>query len=273
MMLLATTLSLFLSADAATPTELLHYCKDGYDTWDSSFAVPEDNWYYGTDWGEWLANGTSPDGYTGNSPSSITISTTTSVYPAGFKPFSLARYSEPPICVTVDGSHDKKVEILMESPMDNVNLCIHDASYSGAGTNDVGSVQNCGTGKLYACFTAATAETTEDFGFYVDCESGCEDMAVDVWMRVRVSDRSWDDGKEGIDTDLEHWCEAERGTTVGDDGVTLYYTYPSDLLPDKPSKYPFHIEQIFGRNAGSQTRPNIWAVSLIALVGLACLFA
>jgi len=265
--MLLSALSLFLSADAATADDLLHFTKGAaYTTWgvDSITIISEDNWYFGTDWSEWLTifngNGTSPPGYNG-------------VHPAGFVPFELARYSEPPIAIMVDGSRDKKIEILMESPMDNVNLCINDASYTGVGTNNVGSVQNCGTGKLYACFTGATAEDEEDFGFYVDCKSGCEDMAIDVWMRVRVSDQSWDQGKTNTTNDLEHWCETERGTTMNNDGATLYYTYPSDLLPDKPSKYPFHIIQIFGRNAGSQTRPNIWAISLVAVLGLACLFA
>lgn len=256
---LLATLRLFTSADAATATDMLHYCPDGYTTWNSGYAVPENNWYFGTDWADYIADGTSPDGYSG-------------VYPAGFKPFVLTRYSEPPICVHVTGTHDKKVEILMESPMDNVNLCINDASYTGSGNNNVGSVQNCGTGKIYACFTAATA-SGEDFGFYVDCQEGCEDMDVDVWIRVRISERSWDQGKTNTTDDLEHWCEGERGATMGDDGVTMYYTYPSDLVPDEPSQYPFHIRQIFGSNAGGQSRPNILAISLIAVAGLLCLFS
>jgi len=268
LMLLAT--SLFLSAQAATEDDMDHYCPNGYVDWDTDFAVDEDNWYFGTDWAEWMANNTSPDGYSGQTATSLYPAT--SVFPAGFKPFVLPRWSEPPICMLVDGTRDKKVEIMMESPMDNVNLCINDASYSGAGTNDVGSVSNCGTGKIYACFTAATA-TNENFGFYVDCEEGCEDMDIDVWIRVRISPRSWDAGKTDVESDLEHWCERERGATLNDDGATMYYTYPSDLLPDKPSKYPFHIEQIFGRNSGSQARPNIWAVSLLAFFGIACLFA
>lgn len=258
-MLLA-TVSLFLSsANAATPADLTFRCPDGYDTWS---AVNQNQWYFGTDWDEWLANGTSPfDGSTG------------AVYPAGFRPYVLARYSEPPICMFVPQSRDKKVEILMESPMDNANLCINDAAYSGVGNNNVGSVQNCGTGKIYACFTAATA-TNENFGFYVDCKEGCEDMDIDVWIRIRVSDRSWDDGKTDTASDLEHWCEAERGTELDYNGeAKLYYTYPSDLLPDQPSKYPFHIQQLFGGNPGSQTKPHVWLISLIALVGLACLFA
>lgn len=264
--MLLSAISLFLSADAATAADLSHFTKGAaFTRWgfDSATIIAEDNWYFGTDWSEALtlynSDGTSPDGYAG-------------VHPAGFVPFELARYSEPPIAVMVAGSRDKKIEILIESPMPNVNLCINDASYTGVGTNDVGSVQNCGTGKLYACFTGATAEADEDFGFYIDCKSGCEDMAIDVWIRVRTSERSWDQGKTTVASDLEHWCEKERGTKM-DDGATMYYTYPSDLLPDKPSKYPFHIIQIFGKNAGTQSRPNIWAISLIALLGLACLFA
>jgi len=271
-MLLATSLSLFSVSHAATSQDMRQYCPNGHVTWNpNSFSVPENNWYFGNDWAEWMANATSPEGYSGQEASSLWPAT--SVFPAGFKPFVLTHYSEPPICILTTNTRDKKIEILMESPMDNVNLCINDAAYSGAGTNDVGAIQNCGTGKIYACFTAAEADTNENFGFYVDCEEGCEDMDIDVWIRVRVSDRSWDAGKTDTASDLEHWCERERGESLNDDGVTMYYTYPSDLLPDKPSKYPFHIQQIFGKNSGSQARPNIWAVSLIAFFGLACLFA
>jgi len=262
------TISLFLSAHAAIEDDLVDYCPDGYTDWDTDFSVDPEDWYFGTDYEEWVANGTVPAGYPG-------------MYPAGFHSFTLKRWSEPPICILVDGSRDKKVEILMESPMENVNLCINDASYNGVGNNDIGSVQNCGTGKIYACFTAATAtEENEDenFGFYVDCKEGCEDMDIDIWIRVRVSDRSWDQGKTDTSSDLEHWCEGQRGAAVSDSDESsesphYYYTYPSDLIEDKPSKYPFHIQQIFGRNAGGQTRPNLWAVSLLALTGLACLFA
>jgi len=269
-MLLATFIGLLHSAHSEITGDLLQYCPDGFFNWMDGTAPTENEWYFENDWAEFITNGTTPNGASG-------------VYPAGFLPFTLVRYSEPPICVMVGDhedntdsftSRDKKVEILMESPMENVNLCITDASYSGVGNNNVGSLQSCGTGKIYACFTAAT-DTGENFGFVVDCKEGCEDMDIDVWIRIRVSEKSWDEGKETTADDLEHWCETERGTTVDDNdgGVKLYYTFPSDLLPDKPSKYPFHIEQIFGQNAGSQTRPNIWAISLIAVVGLACLFA
>jgi len=266
-MLLATYISL-LSANAATPEDLEYYCPNGFFNWMEGTAPTEDEWTFEENWAEYILNGTTPDGASG-------------VYPAGFRNFQLPRYSEPPICVMVGDhedmindkftSRDKKVEILMESPMENANLCINDASYTGVGNNNVGSVQNCGTGKVYACFTAASSED-ENFGFYVDCKEGCEDMEIDVWIRIRVSDKSWDEGKSTTEDDLEHWCEQERGTVM-DGNDEMYYTFPSDLLPDKPSKYPFHIEQIFGKNAGSQTRPNIWAISLIAVLGLACLFA
>jgi len=285
-MLLATYISLFQTAFAQTRTTegLMFRCPDGYFSWNGdaptnewSGAPTESDWYFGEDWANYLADGTTPDGKSG-------------VFPAGFRQFTLTRYSEPPICIKVGDdsntndpytSADKKVEILLESPMENVNLCIHDAKYTGTGNNDVGSVSNCGTGKLYACFTAATYSEDnsgnavfENFGFYVDCETGCEDMDIDVWIRIRVSEKSWDEGKETTADDLEHWCEAERGTELDDEGeAQLYYTYPSDLLPDEPSQYPFHIQQIFGKNAGHATRPNIWAISAIAVVGLACLFA
>jgi len=252
------TLGLLLSAQAATHAELLAKCDGGYDRWRN---VPADEWYFEDDWEEALANGTT-------------------VYPAGFRNYTLGIYNDPPVCMLVPNSKDKKVEILIESPMENANLCVIDASYNGISNNQVGSVQNCGTGKIYACFTAAMAEnddpfdnSQENFGFYVSCQEGCEDMAIDLWIRVRLSTQSWTQGKTNTTDDLEHWCEGERGNTGTFDGVEqMYYQYPSDLIPDEPTNYPFHIHQIFGRNSGSQTKPHIWLVSIVAIFGLACLF-
>jgi len=248
-------LGLLLSTHATTRTKIGRKCPDGYDEWDD---VDSAEWNFDDDWEDQISDGDT-------------------VYPAGFRNYTLGRYNEPPVCMFVDGSRNKKIEILMESPMENVNLCITDADYDGISNNEVGAVQNCGTGKIYACFTAAQAEDTENFGFIVSCEEGCEDMDIELWIRVRLSTRNWDAGKTDTTTDLEHWCEGERGTTFMIDDVEqpgkYYYTYPSDLIPDEPSNYPFHIQQIFGRNAGSQTKPHIWLVSVVALVGLACLFA
>jgi len=275
--------ALLLTADAQTLTatdtvtrleQFCPYVKDktgtdsdggimgGYYTWETDM-IDIDDWYWGEDWDEWVANNTSPK----------VVDEAGAVYPAGFKNYVLGQYSEPPICMLVEGSSDKKVEILMESPLENANLCIRDASYTGAGNNEVGNIENCGSGKIYACFTAATQDG-DDFGFYVTCEEGCEDMEVDVWIRVRVSPRSWDQGKDDLETDLEHWCAEERGTHIDSEDYDshLFYTYPSDLIPDEPSEYPFHIHQIFGRNAGAADRPSGLLLSMLAL-GVAFLLA
>lgn len=255
-----------LAVEAQINTKLLSFCPGGYDYWRErgSQTVPDDEWYWGDDWDEFLTNGTSP----------FPDSNTNEVYPAGFKLYNLAHYNEPPICIRVVGSRDKKVEILMESPIGNANLCIHDAQYNSVGTNDVGNVENCGSGKIYACFTAATTENQE-LGIYIDCQEGCEDSDVDVWIRIRLSEQSWDDGKNSTSTDLEHWCEKERGTVVDSDEEEphLYYTYPSDLIPDNPSQFPFHIHQIFGKSAAAQTRPQVWLISLMAAFGLMYILA
>jgi len=258
-------LGLLLSCHAILRSELEDKCPVGFKEWED---VDANDWYWETDWEQQITNGQT-------------------IYPAGFRNYELGIYNEPPVCMFVPGSKNKKVEIMVESPMENVNLCIYDADYDGISNNNVGSVQNCGTGKLYACFTGAQVEengtSNENFGFIVKCEEGCEDMTIDLWIRVRLSSRTWQQGKDTVENDLEHWCEGERGKEfVDNNGNTaadsngnpmLYYTYPSDIVPDEPSQYPFHIEQIFGKNSGSQTKPHIWLVSIVALVGLACLFA
>lgn len=260
MIMLTTTFGLLLSAQAATSRDMLNKCPEGFDTWQD---VSTNQWNFDEDYEDQIADGAT-------------------LYPAGFRPYVLGIYNEPPVCMFVTQSKDKKVEILVESPMENVNLCISDAAYNGVNMNDVGSVAVCGTGKIYACFTSAMAENLdennnqENFGFYVWCSEGCEDMEIDLWIRVRKSNGSWDDGKTDVTDDLEHWCEGERGATFtdGNGQEQMYYTYPSDLVPDEPSSYPFHINQIFGRNAGSQTQPRIWLVSgLVAVALILGLFA
>lgn len=234
---------------------MLNKCPLGFDTWSD---VNTNLWNFDEDFEEQIANDAT-------------------LYPAGFRSYVLGIYNKPPVCMMVNQSKDKKVEIMVESPMENVNLCISDAAYNGVDKNDVGSVSVCGTGKIYACFTSAMADNLdgdsgaqENFGFIVWCQAGCEDMEIDLWIRVRKSDQSWDDGKTDMTDDLEHWCEGERGNTFTDANSVeqMYYTYPSDLVPDEPTDYPFHITQIFGRNAGSQTHPRIWLVSGLVAVAL-----
>jgi len=261
-------LGLLLSANAITRNKMKQKCPsieeyhgetgNGYSVWDD---VDSAEWDFEDDWEDRIEDGEV-------------------VYPAGFRNYTLGQFNEPPVCIFVDDSRNKKIEVLIESPMENTNLCITDADYDGISNNDVGNVKNCGTGKIYACFTAAEVQGTDDnpenFGFIVNCEEGCEDMDITLWIRVRLSKQNWDAGKTSTKDDLEHWCEGERGSTFTINNVEqpgkMFYTYPSDLVPDEPSVYPFHIQHIFGRNAGSQTKPNIWLVSVVAVVGLACLF-
>jgi len=263
---------LLLTALADIESNLKVYCPidesgsyPGYYEWSESTAPAETEWTWETTWQADEANGAT-------------------VYPAGFQRYTLGWYNNPPICMKVEGSHDKKVEILLESDTENANLCLHDASDMSVDLNEVGSVSNCGTGKLYACFTAATAEDTadtssgEDFGFYVFCNgSGCEQSDLTVRMRIRLSEQSWDDGKTDLTDDLEHWCEYERGTNIedhvslseGDNGYgESYYTYPSDLLPDNPSQFPFHITHLGYSSSTGFVRPSIW-LTLLAAMGLA----
>lgn len=260
-MFLMLFLAFFLNCQANINQALAIICPDydgidGVEDWED---VPDEDWYWGFDWQNHVENNTQKDGVTEGE-----------IYPAGFRSYLIGWHNEPTVCIKVPSSRNKKVEILVESEMSNANLCIHDAQDNTVSTNDVGNVDNCGTGKLYACFTAATAEGNQDLGVYIYCESGCEDSAQAIWLRVRISKESWNSGKTDTASDLEHWCERERGTTFEDDDDNmLMYTYPSDLIPDEPSQWPFHIQHIFGKNAATHTSPSyLWVVPLVA--GVLC---
>lgn len=236
------TILLFFGVLASAKiSELLKHCGENkYFNWTD---VPEENWYWESDWATKVASGTD-------------------LHPVGFRMRTLTEFNEPPICMHVPNSGDKKVEILIESESQDASICIHDASDLGYSNNDVGNVATCGKGQLYACFTAAESPTVdeetqattalEDFSFYVYCQESCEASDVNLWIRVRTSNQTWDEGKTGVEDDLEMWCEMEKSTVVDytyTDGPNAgepipdrhYFTYPSELIKDVPSRWPFTI--------------------------------
>jgi len=251
----------FANIASAAIADLKKQCGENYDTW---YDVPESDWYWEDDWRQAQAAGAE-------------------VYPAGFRPYVLEEFNEPPVCIHVPNSKDKKVEIMIESTEENAKICVQDASDLGISTNDVGAFNACGSGQFYACFTAAVAEDPDgdaegtNLSFIVYCNGeSCEASDVDLHIRVRVSEQSWEQGKTGVEDDLEMWCEQEKGTLFFEDSeedVYLYYhTYPSELIPDEPSSYPFHIKHLFGNSSGSQTKPNHYlTVGILSVFALLCL--
>jgi len=176
---------------------------------------------------------------------------------------------------------------LIESESADASICIHDASDPGYANNDVGNVATCGKGQLYSCFTAAEAGTVnpenqnttslEDFSFYVYCQESCEASDVNLWIRVRLSEQSWDDGKTGVEDDLEMWCEMEKGTRLTDPNTmeeipnAYYFTYPSELIEDEPADRPFWIKEKpnpgYSSAAPNSARAGIFA-ALLSVLGL-----
>jgi len=228
--------------------------------------VPIEEWYWHANYSDVIAQGNE----------------NTTIYPAGFRPYILYQFNEPPICITVPESGDKKVEILIQSEVEDTRICIHDASDIGFANNDVGNVDTCGMGKIYACFTAAeteNGETYDDFSFYVYCKESCETDDVDLWLRVRTSEQTWEVGKTGVGDDLEMWCEMEKGTLVNDSSTEdhYYFTYPEDLIQDDPSVWPFVIEQITQgdteepsskHNSAAMVAVAVFAILFILIAGL-----
>jgi len=167
-----------------------------------------------------------------------------------------------------------------------MGICIHDASDLGYGKNDVGNVATCGKGQLYSCFTAAEAadvnpetqvtEHLEDFSFYVYCQESCEASDVNLWIRIRMSEQTWDEGKTGVEDDLEMWCEMEKGTrlpdpTTGEEMPGKYYfTYPSELIKDTPSWRPWKfVEKPWSYSAAAPNNARVGIFSaFLSLLGL-----
>jgi len=189
------------------------------------------------------------------------------IFPAGFRSYSLREFNEPPLCIHVPNSSDKKVEVMIETEMNDSRICVTDGRDMGVFNNDVGNVRTCDNGQLYSCFTAATTATNanNDFFFYISCEGSCEASDVDLWIRMRMSDRNWNQGKKDWSEDIEYWCEDERATTyIAPNGdVRNEFTFPHELLPAEPKKYPYRITHTFPDSAGALS------TALACLAGLA----
>lgn len=266
------SLTLFGVLASAKISELKRHCpntaddngalsKPGYTNWT---AVPEEDWSWDHDWSERIALGEED------------------IFPVGFRPHVLHEFNQPPICMHIPESGDKKVEILIEADTVDAQICIHDASDLGYANNDVGNVDTCNKGQLYACFTAAEAyqgaTVTEeqisngipdDFSFYVYCQESCEAGDVNLWIRVRISEMTWETGKTGVGDDLEMWCEMEKGTTLPDNDDAYYFTYPSELIDDNPSKWPWKIIHLDGTSAASPRTVHTGIIfSILSLLGL-----
>jgi len=190
------------------------------------------------------------------------------IFPAGFRSYSLREFNEPPLCIHVPNSSDKKVEVMIETEMNDSRVCVTDGRDVGVFTNDVGNVRTCDNGQLYSCFTAATTNSGNgsDFFFYISCEGSCEASDVDLWIRMRMSDRNWEQGKKDWSEDIEYWCEEEKGKTCLDNKKVERneFTYPSELLPDEPEKYPYRITQTFPDSAGALSTALACLAGLVA---------
>jgi len=200
------------------------------------------------------------------------------IYPAGFKPYNLREFNEPPTCIHVPNSANKKVEVMIETAQKDSRICIMDGNDMGIGTNsEVGNVETCDNGQLYACFTAAT-QGSGDFYFYIYCDGSCESTDVDLWVRIRVSETNWNAGKQSTADDIEMWCEMEKGSksyhdlTLPTTGASVAveedeFTWPSELLPDYPEHYPYRIKKV---QASTASRPGLlFAVLSVTLATLA----
>lgn len=196
------------------------------------------------------------------------------IYPAGFRAFSLREFNEPPLCIHVPNSSDKKVEVMIETDMNDSRICLTDGRDMGIFNNDVGNVKTCDNGQLYSCFTAATTQINgatqyrNDFFFFISCEGSCEASDVDLWVRMRMSERNWEEGKKDWASDIEYWCEGQTATFAEDPKGNKHneFTFPHELLPDEPTDYPFRITHSMPDSASAISTLIACLAGLIAAI-------
>lgn len=152
--------------------------------------------------------------------------------PGGFKYGILAIYNQPPVCVCVDNSYDRNVEIAIETLTPNARVCVLDATKADTNSNqNPGEVSDCDEGRFYKCFPS---QTDQDLIFRIYCDAGCEDENVELFYRARMSPYRWTVTRDATgyaagSNPTEMWCDY----IPGEEPERMQYPLDiADVVPD-----------------------------------------
>lgn len=160
-------------------------------------------------------------------PDDDTLAYEKKIYPAGFTHARLREYNDPPVCVYIPNAAGHVIEIRVDPDESGNTVCVNDLADDIESKNNPGQNTACDDSQLRTCFSDGDTSTADKgFAFYVNCEEGCEDGDVNMWIRARVSDMKWATVEsQDADTNIEMWCMwMDRDTPEWD-------TYPSNIRP------------------------------------------
>lgn len=191
-----------------------------------------------TNWREKFEGQEMPDG-----PDSAYYNT---FHPFGFVNARLAEFNAPPVCVFVPSAGGRVIEIRVESDNPGNKLCVDDIQDDSlANKNNPGITQSCDDSQLKTCFPDGNVGTGSGFPFVITCQDSCEASDVDLWLRVRASEKTWTEGSENAETNVEMWCQ----WGISGEEFSVWDQYPSDLTPPKDPRIFLEEASVSGISA------------------------
>jgi len=163
---------------------------------------------------------------------------TNEYHPIGFVNARLAEFNAPPVCVFVPTAGGRVIEIRVESDTPGNKVCVDDLQDDSlANKNNPGITQSCDDSRLKTCFPDGAvglnaANERVGFAFLITCQDSCEARDIDLWLRVRASDTTWEQGSEAAETNVEMWCQ----WGISGEQFSKWDRFPSDLTPPKDPK-------------------------------------
>jgi len=151
------------------------------------------------------------------------------IYPGGFIHATLREYNDPPVCVYMPTAGGHIIEIKVEPDEEGNTVCVNDLHDDQQERDNPGQITTCDDTRLRTCFSdgeMGVDGNVPGFAFYIDCEQGCADGDIHLWLRARASAVKWSDVvMEDAEENTEMWCQWM------DKDDPRYDTYPSEIRP------------------------------------------
>jgi len=152
-------------------------------------------------------------------------------YPSGFIHATLREYNDPPVCVYMPEAGGHIIEIKVEPDEEGNTVCVNDLHDDQQERDNPGQITTCDDTRLRTCFSdgeMGVDDNVPGFAFYIDCEQGCADGDIHLWLRARASAKKWSDVEmEDAEENTEMWCQWM------DKDDPRYEMYPSEIRPER----------------------------------------
>jgi len=172
----------------------------------------------------------------------------------------------PPFCTAVWGVGDRMVEVLAETTVPDMRICVSDDNASGNNA-DPATVSRCGMGTVSACVPAKSSNVMQ-LVFY--CDKDCPTHDYSFWYRIRVSPVTFsqDQGPNSASNNINMWCAMlNQATGPGP-------KYPSDLDTSLSPDVVVPNYDLFAADTGAASQraalPSVLALAVISLA-VACI--